>query len=238
MMPVQNLNTPLATVALPMLSRLSDEPQRYRAAYLAIVERLAMVLAPVAALVIAGAPAVIALALGSQWGEAAPILAWLGAALLYMPVTYTLSWLYMSQDRTSEMLRANAINVTLTLVAIFAALPFGVEAIAATFVVTGALIRSPFVCWYVARSGPIRFKDFGRIFLLPVLATGAGVALIEGASELQAVADLSAFATFLLFAGISAAGALAVYGAAPHGRRVILETLQMRRHLMRQEAQA
>ena len=58
------------------------------------------------------------------------------------------------------------------------------------------------------------------------------------ANNALAVADLSAFATFLLFAGISAAGALAVYGAAPHGRRVILETLQMRRHLMRQEAQA
>ena len=238
MMPVQNLNTPLATVALPMLSRLNDEPERYRKAYIAIAERLVMLLAPAAALLVAGAQPVIALVLGPQWDEASPILAWLGASLIYMPVTFTLSWLYMSQDRTPEMLRANIFNVALTLGAMFAALPFGIEAIAAAFVLSGGLLRAPLLFWLVCRRGPIRLRDFARIFALPFLAGAAGIAAIEAAAALPEVMDLDALARSALFAGLAGGAALAVYAAAPHGRRIIRETLTLRSHLGQEAARA
>ncbi|MEX0923957.1 MAG: lipopolysaccharide biosynthesis protein [Rhodovibrionaceae bacterium] len=231
MMPVQNLNTPLATIALPMLSRLSDEPERYRKAYVAVAERLAMVLAPAAALLVAGAGPVVALVLGPQWGESAPLLSWLGGALLYMPVTYTLSWLYMSQDRTPEMLRANIVNVTLSLGAMFCALPFGIEAIAATYVLTGGLLRAPLLFWLAGRRGPVGLPCFARIFALPLLAGAAAAGMIETAAYLPQVMALQPLPRVALYAGIAGVTALTIYAAAPHGRRVLLETLRLRRHL-------
>ena len=60
-----------------------------------------------AGLIIVASGSVVELVLGSQWLDAAPILAWMGVSVIYMPVTYTLSWLYMSQNRTPEMLRAS-----------------------------------------------------------------------------------------------------------------------------------
>jgi len=102
LLPVLNLNVPLATVALSALSRLTGDPERYRRAYVFAVERLALLLAPAGGLLVAGAGPVVAAVFGEKWTDAVPILAWLGAAMFFLPVIYALSWLYMSQDHRRD----------------------------------------------------------------------------------------------------------------------------------------
>src|SRR5690606_25882315 len=119
--------------------------------YVAAAERLAMLIAPVAALMMVGAGPVVALVLGPKWAEAAPILSWMGLSAVYMPVTYTLSWLYMSQDRTSEMLVAACVGAALTAVVLVAALPFGVVWLAAAYAVSGVVLRVPVLLWLAGR---------------------------------------------------------------------------------------
>src|SRR5438046_8051456 len=46
LMPMSQINNPLVAVAVPALSRLTDSPERYRAAYLKIVEKIAMITMP------------------------------------------------------------------------------------------------------------------------------------------------------------------------------------------------
>src|SRR5207244_3076721 len=46
LMPMQQINAPLASVAVPALSRLTDSTEGYRAAYLKILEKVAMVTMP------------------------------------------------------------------------------------------------------------------------------------------------------------------------------------------------
>jgi len=53
LMPMQQINAPLAAVAVPALSRLSDSPERYRDAYLKILEKLVMITMPLGAFMIA-----------------------------------------------------------------------------------------------------------------------------------------------------------------------------------------
>jgi PST family polysaccharide transporter len=42
-MPMQQINAPLVAVVVPALSRLADSPERYRKAYLRILEKIAMI---------------------------------------------------------------------------------------------------------------------------------------------------------------------------------------------------
>jgi PST family polysaccharide transporter len=53
LMPMQQINAPLASVAVPALSRLADSPERYRDAYLKILEKLVMITMPLGAFMIA-----------------------------------------------------------------------------------------------------------------------------------------------------------------------------------------
>ncbi len=238
MFPVQSINTPLSAIALPMLSRLSAEPDRYRRAYEAMVRPLAMLLAPVAGLLCAAGGPVAEFVLGPQWGEAGAILSWLGLSLFYMPITYTLSWLYMSQDRTGEMLGANAVNVALTLAALFCALPFGVEAVAAAYALTGALLRAPILFRLAGRRGPVRFAQFPRLLGLPLLGLGAAAAAVWLCRIATPVDTLTPVGQVPILAVIAASAALSAYGLVPGGRAAIVDLLRLRRHLVRQEARA
>ncbi|MDW3207334.1 MAG: lipopolysaccharide biosynthesis protein [Alphaproteobacteria bacterium] len=232
MMPVVNICTPLASVALPMLSRLVDEPDRYRTAYQAVAQRICMLTAPVSALVFMSADTVTAAVLGEQWSRAAPILSWLGLSLMYAPLTYTLSWLYMSQDRTPEMLRANMANVGLNLIALAISLPLGPVFIAMAYALGGIFARAPFLLWYVGRKGPVGFATFLRILALPVAAAALSAGLIHFLGSDAMLTEPGAVHALLHDAGISVVGALLVYLIAPGGRRMLIETLTFRKRMM------
>jgi PST family polysaccharide transporter len=232
MMPVVNICTPLASVALPMLSRLVDEPDRYRSAYLAVAQRIGMLTAPVAALIFMSAESVTGVVLGEQWSRAAPILSWLGVSLLYAPLTFTLSWLYMSQDRTPEMLRANAVNVCVNMVALAISLPFGPVFVAMAYALGGAIVRAPFLLWYVGRKGPVGSRTFLRILCLPVTAGIAGACLIHFIGSGAVLTEPSVLTSLIYDTGIAVATALTIYLIAPSGRRMLFETLTFRKRMM------
>ncbi len=137
LVPVNNLNAPLFTVAMPMLSRLAKQPEQYRRAYLSMVEKLNMVVMPCAALLIAMPDQIVRALFGEQWLAASPIVAWLGVASLYQPIAYTCGWLFMTQDRTREMFWWGIYGSALSAVTIVAGLPFGATGVAASFAVGG-----------------------------------------------------------------------------------------------------
>lgn len=238
LLPVQNLNTPLATVALPALSRLIGQPARYRAVYLAAAERLAMLIAPLGGLFIVAGDLIVALVLGPQWSQAAPILTWMGLSVIYMPVTYTLSWLYMSQDRTPEMLRAGLVNAGISVAVLIASLPFGPVAVAATYAISGIVLRVPLLFWLVGRHGPVRMPDLVRVLKLPVCAVAAVAAM--GAGVRAWIVPAAAPAPMVMLLVLTAAGSaiLCVYGAFPHGRQVFRDTARQMRTFFTKEAKA
>ncbi len=178
LLPINNLNAPLFSVAMPALSRLTGEPERYRRTYLGMVEKLSMVTMPCAALLIAVPDLVVRFLFGQQWIVATPIVGWLGLASLYQPITYTCSWLFMTQNRTQEMFRWGMISSAMTAISIVAGLPFGAEGVAASFAVSGIVIRMPALFWAVGRRGPVRALDFLRAMVPSIVASALVVAAI------------------------------------------------------------
>lgn len=172
MLPIRQVNAPLASVAQPALGRLRKEPEKYRTIYLRVLEKVALVTMPGVAYLIATSDWIIRLVLGAGWEGAAPIFTWLGIAALVQPVANTTGWLFVSQERGRDMFRWGVIGSAITVAAILAGLPWGALGVAAAYAVTDLLLKTPLLFWYVGRSGPIRGVDFYRAMAVPSLAAG------------------------------------------------------------------
>jgi len=171
-LPTDQINEPISTVSILALSRLADSPERYRQAYLRIMEKVIMVTMPAVMLMLATADWLVLIILGPQWGESAKIFVFMGLAGLIQPVAATGGWLLVSQGRVRDMLRWSLINAPISIVAILAGLPWGVVGVAASYSIGRLLVANPLLFWFVGRKGPVRMSDFYRL-LAPF--TGASI---------------------------------------------------------------
>jgi O-antigen/teichoic acid export membrane protein len=178
MLPIRQVNAPLASVAMPALGRLRAEPERYRAVYLRVLEKIGLITMPGVAFLIGTSDWVIRVALGPGWEGAAAIFTWLGVAALVQPAANTTGWLFVSQERGGDLFRWGLIGMVITVGAIVAGLPWGVVGVAAVYAISDIGLKTPLLFWYVGRSGPVRTGDFYRALAAPALATAATLASI------------------------------------------------------------
>ena len=160
--PMQQINAPLVAVAVPALSRLNDSPERYRAAYVKILEKIAMLTMPLVAFMIATSDWLVVFLLGEQWRESGRIFMWLGVAAMVQPVVRSTLWLFTTQGRSREMFRWGVIGSLIAIAAIVAGLPWGAMGVAASYAITDVCITTPLLFWYIGRRGPVNTTDLYR----------------------------------------------------------------------------
>jgi O-antigen/teichoic acid export membrane protein len=218
-LPIDQINMPMATVAVPALSRLNDSPERYRLVYLRMIEKLAIVTMPGIALLIATSDWVVLVVLGPQWTEAGRIFAVLGVAALIQPITNTTGWLFISQARTHDMFKYGLVASTIIVAAIITGLPWGALGVAAVYAVVWLTIVTPLLFWWVGRKGPVRPRDF-YVTVAPAFfaAIGVLIALFVFRRSVVIVSPLIGLAASL---GIACAVALLLLYAIPAGRRAL-----------------
>lgn len=175
-LPLQQVNRPIGRVLIPALSRLVDEPHRYRHAYTRVVQQTLLLIVPAVIALVFTADAVIYALLGPQWGEAAPIFAWLAIAALHQPLTTTIGWLFISQGRTSTFARWGLFNAVVCVSAFAIGLPRGAVGVAQAYALADTLILLPAVWYLVGRKGPVRTKDLVNI-ARPFIVAGCAAAL-------------------------------------------------------------
>lgn len=178
LLPLQQLNAPTTSVAIPALSRLQDDPVRYRRAYMQVVEKLTLLTIPLVAFLIATSSWVVVVVLGPQWAGANHIFMWLGVSALVQPVTNTTGWLFITQHRTNDMFRWGLIGSALSIASFVVGLPYGAVGVAGAYAISGLVIRTPLLLWFVGRSGPVSARDICRASLRPVLVGGALLAAL------------------------------------------------------------
>jgi PST family polysaccharide transporter len=176
--PLNQVNMPIGGVAVPTLSRLVDEPERYRAAFARTLDKIVLITMPLVVFLMVTSDWLIAVVLGAQWVGAAKIFMWLAIAGFVQPIGYTTGWLFTSQNRTGELLRWGVMSSFLAVGSIAAGVHWGAEGVAKSYGLTSALITTPLNLWWVGRRGPVRTLDFYKTSApFAVSAIIAGIAV-------------------------------------------------------------
>lgn len=238
LVPLNNLNAPLHAVAMPALSRAAEEPARHRRAYLGVVEKLAMVTMPAGALLVTAPDWIVSLALGPRWMAAVPVLAWLGVTAIYQPATYTLSWLLMSQNRTREMAVFSVFNAMALVASIAVALPYGMEAVAAAYALSGLCLRVPALLWLVGRRGGIGSWEIVRVLMPSSLAALLSLGGVYALRQSAILDGTGSAAGLMAAAGLTACLALACYLGLPKGRDALRDLARLPAMLFQRRARA
>lgn len=179
MLPVHQVNRPFSAIAVPALSRLTDDAARYRTAFGRILELILLMTMPLGALLIATADWTILVVLGEQWTAAAELFAAFSVAVMTQPIGMACSWLFLSQGRTAQMLRVGSASAVVTTLSFFIGLPWGPFGIATAYAV-GHLLRLPFVVHFASAEGPVRTRDVLRGTALPALAAASILGCVLG----------------------------------------------------------
>lgn len=223
--PIRQINAPLASVAIPALSRLVTTPQRYRRAYVGTLEKMVMITMPGVVFMIFTADWLIEVVLGSQWSGASAIFAWLGVAALTQPIGNSTGWLFISQGRARDMFHWGILGGTIAMISIIAGLPWGAVGVAMSYALIGVFVRTPLLIWFVGRAGPIRPVDFWRA-MRTSLWSAAGVAV---ALAVLRGSRFNPAPIVGLLAGVALAAVVAttISWAHPDGRRAAKDLWRM-----------
>jgi PST family polysaccharide transporter len=166
MRPLDQVISPVSAVLLPALARVQSDPARYRRSFLRAFEMIATVSFFSTGLLLSLAHPITLLLLGPKWESAAAMFAGFTLAALYMPFAMASRWLFTTQGRGGEFLKANFTVASVTAIAIVAGLPFGPLGVAIAFSLSGCLVRMPILFYLSGRRGAVGTRDlwvaFGR----------------------------------------------------------------------------
>jgi PST family polysaccharide transporter len=180
LVPINTINAPVYAAAMPALSRLLDEPVRYRSMFGQVMQKLGLLTMPVFALAAVTADWVVEILFGPSWRQAIPLAALFSVSAIFLPVLMASFLLYLTQARTNEMLRATLIDAAVAVAAIVAGLPWGVTGVAASIAMVGLAIRTPLAFWLAARRGPVKVGAVWRA-IAPPLSIALALAVTVGA---------------------------------------------------------
>jgi PST family polysaccharide transporter len=166
----------VARVADSLLARLQGAADRYRRAFLLMLQAMLLITVPAVAFTAAMAPALVRFLLGPAWGAAAPIVAWLAVATAFTPLSISASWLFVSQNRPAEQTRFACLRTGVAVFALFAGLHWGAVGVARSYAVFGLFVHG-LPLWGATRRGPVQLRDVARI-ACPIAIGGVTAALV------------------------------------------------------------
>ncbi|MCW4384766.1 lipopolysaccharide biosynthesis protein [Salinibacterium sp. SYSU T00001] len=215
MLPINQLNGPLARVALPVLSRLRDEPERYRRYIRAALLVLAYASLPTFAIAAALSEPLVGLLLGEQWAEAAPIFSLLAIAGVAQALGNVSGWIYISLGRAHVQLVYFLITKPLVVASfVVGVLLGGVHGLALLYgLVSLALLVPGFLV--AIRGTAVTPADVAAPVVRPLLLTP----LCFGAAYLGSVAITAPDIVELLVGGVCGLAPLALSLVLPAYRR-------------------
>lgn len=150
--PIYQINTPLSFVAIPLLSRLRETPERYEEAYIKLLRLTSILTMPLITFLLVTADWTINLLLGPQWDETSRIFRCFGLTALIQTVTNTTGWLFISQGRTRELMRWNIVSGMISLLSIISGLPWGPSGVAISLSASMLFANLPLLLYFLKRA--------------------------------------------------------------------------------------
>jgi PST family polysaccharide transporter len=217
--PLMQVLAPLGAVAIPTLSRLHTEPERFRATVLRLLMLVGFGSAFASAFLFAGADQVVGVLLGEGWGETAVILRAFAITIFTLPISVVATWALTTAGLGKELSAWGIVNNGILLAAVVCGLPWGGFGVAMAYSLSGMFLRVPLLYIFLGRRTGIGVRPMlgviGPAFLVFAVSgaflLGLATTLLQGSHPLVALGALAA--------GASAAAATTLV-AIPWGREV------------------
>jgi len=168
--PLIQITVPMTKVAVPLLSRVQHDEVAYRRAYFLMLGLVLGLTYPGVIMALVTHDQFVRVLLGSKWMAASPIFAILAIGALFAPIGNSMSWLLISQDRTSLMRNYTVVSAIAFAIGIIAGLPWGPVGVAAGYIGVG-LIQGPVTWALTTRHGPVDQRALASSLMPFVLAS-------------------------------------------------------------------
>jgi PST family polysaccharide transporter len=228
LIPIQRIHRVLETLMVPILSRIRDEGERYRYAYLRVIRQLMLFATPGVTAVAVTAPVLIPFLIGEQWAPAAPIFTWLALSAWHRPVSLTMNFLFISQGRARDYFVWSVFSAVTSVASFIVGLRWGAVGVAAAFALSDVLVRLPFLWWWVTRVGPIKQINLYTSALPFAAGSLASLALLLPLQQLPFPNDFTLLAVSAVTGYGVAWGVIALFAT---GRKTMADSI----HLVRTE---
>lgn len=211
-MPLSQLMAPVNRVAVPALSRLADDADRYRNAFGQMLRMLLFASLPGLAVGVIAARPMIGLLFGAKWHLVAPIFSWLCVGSLLTPINTATFWIFLSQGRSRDQKFYGTAAAAINIASYAVGLHWGVIGVARTSAIASYLLPTPLLIWAASRTGPVRKNIFFEILYPFVISTVGSMGVVSlydqvfgitGLLDLVAVAVLAYASTLPLLACFS-----------------------------------
>lgn len=177
------LTSPLSNVALAALSRLNQDPPRFKRYLIGSLGMVAFAgMAMGGDLTLVGRD-VVRLVLGPQWSESGRIFELFGPGIGVMLLCSTVGWIHLSIGKPERWIRWSVVSLVLTVCLFLAALPWGPAGVAAAWSIAYWVLLIP-AFWYAGR--PI---GFGVSSLIAAVWRYSAAALVAGLATAAIIRD-------------------------------------------------
>ena len=179
LLPIQQINNPITSVALPTLSSLQTDPIRYSRYYYKAILLITTLGMPIVAFMFAAADKVILLMLGQKWLGAVPLFRLLMPAAFVGTFNVAGGWVYQSLGRTDRQFRIGTVMALITSTIFIVSVNWGVIGVAAAYGVAQPILITAGII-YSYRGTPLKFKQFLSTIFRPGFAAIAAAVAIMG----------------------------------------------------------
>ena len=167
--PTDSLNGAIGGVAFSALSRLQDDPVRFKGYFLRGYQLAVSLTLPVTIFCAVFAAEIILFLFGPNWSAAAEIFRLLTPTVLIFAIINPLAWLLLSIGLQGRSLKISLVLAPIVMTAYSIGLPYGPTGVAAAYSVAMTLWVVPHVLWCI-RGTPVSFFDIARALRGPFIA--------------------------------------------------------------------
>ncbi|WP_162054845.1 lipopolysaccharide biosynthesis protein [Pontibacter pamirensis] len=177
LLPITQLRNPLNSVALPALSTLQNDREKYKSYYKRFLFILAFFSMPAVVFMAVFSEELILIVLGDQWIAASSIFQILALAAFIQPTLGTIGLVMITTGDTKRYFIWGCINAVLVVTAFFIGVQWGVDGVAKAYVAVTYLLLFPSL-YYSLQGSPVPVPLFLKEISLPALfSITCGVAM-------------------------------------------------------------
>jgi PST family polysaccharide transporter len=224
LLPINQINGPMTAVAMPALSRLQTDPERYRRYYYKAILNICFIGMPIIGFLFAASREVVLVVLGPQWVEVVPIFQYLMPAAFVGTFNVATGWVFQSLGQTDRQFKSGLVGTGLRIAAFLYFARWGAVGIAIGYSITEMIWLIPRLI-YCFHKSPLSFWGLAKIISYPFTASICAAFLAILAEYYLSSADLSAILVLSAKGVLYLVSYISIWLLMPGGKGLFMDIL-------------